>query len=407
MKKYKYRARKSPTEMIGGTLEALSQEEAVEQINRMGLMPVDVDEIRLVEKKAAKTKPAARERRRVPAKDLTVYFRQASRLLKSGVPILMAHKLLSDQTESAALKGILQHIENDVRGGQSLSGALLDCPDIFGRFEISMVQAGESIGKLDEALARIADYREKQAALLRKIRSATAYPLFVICVGIGTVAFMLTVVIPKFAGFFKDLGQDLPWATKALIDISHWCQKSFIFIVLAVVILILLLRRTMRAEASRLKWDTFVLRLPVIGKMLLMSEIARFARTMEILIRSGRSLLDSIRIAVPVLDNHALRAELEIGRKSVEEGAHFSDVLIRSKYFPALTSQMIRIGEESGRLEETLCDIADWYEQETAERIKLMTDLLEPVTILIVGLLLGFIIIAVLLPIFSMNAMVS
>jgi len=191
------------------------------------------------------------------------------------------------------------------------------------------------------------------------------------------------------------------------MNISRWCEVGWLWGLLGIIASIYIVKRSLRHQKSRIVWDRIWLRLPKIGKVVVMTEIARFTRTMELLIKSGISLVKAVQIAVPVINNLAMRLEVENSSKFIEEGGNFSDVLHQSSSFPLFVTQLVKIGEESGKLDETLLDIADWYEQETAESIKIMTDLLEPAIILLVGLILGFIIVAVLLPIFSMNAMVS
>lgn len=407
MKTFKYKARKSPTEVVEGTLTAASQDEAVDRINKMGLLPIDLDEVSASSKpKDTNSGTVKAKKFKIPSKEVTVFYRQLSRLIKSGVPILSGMDLLSRQTESSDFSSILSAVKADIQEGSSFSAALLGFRTVFSSFEIALIQAGETAGKLDTALSRIASYRETQEALTAKVRSSIAYPLFMAIAGLITVFFMFAVVVPKFAAFFSDLGQELPFPTRLLITLSQWAQVSAIWIVCISVGAFFAFRQALSNAETRLKWDQFVLNVPKIGKVILMSELTRFATTLQLLIQSGVSLVQAVRYTAPVMRNTALSQTVAEAHLVLEQGGRLSDAISQSDNFPGYVVHLVRLGEESGHLDSTLGDISDWYEQETRESIQVMTQLLEPIMILTIGLILGFIIIAVLLPVFSLNAMV-
>ena len=405
MKSYRYRAKKGPREIVEGTLSAVSQDEAIDKVNAMGLIPVDIRE-NLIQ--AEEEKKVRRQRwSRIGSGDLLAFYRQMAKLNKSGVPLLQAVFLVSQGLEKEAFKTVLDKIHKDIREGQTFSAALAAYPKIFSPFDIGMIQTGEAAGRLDEVLRQIADYREAQRALVSKVRGALAYPVFVMLMGIFTVGFMLSNVIPKFSRFFTDLGQELPWITRTLIAASNWMQLYGLVALAVFAAGILLFAALLKNPAYRLGFDALVLKLPLAGKVILKSEISRAARTMELLLKSGIPILKALRIAVPVTGNLRVRQELEACRESVEKGGYLSEGLQKSQLFPAFARHFIAIGEESGNLDESLKEIAEWYEKDTEEAVKIMTSLLEPAMILIIGGLLGVLIIAVLLPVFSMNTMVS
>lgn len=405
MKKFRYKAKKGPEEVVTGLLTAESQDEAIDKINEMGLLPIDVE----VDEPRAPAKQAIRRVRpkKISAHELAVFSRQLTALVKSGVPILRGISIISEQSFNLYLKDVLERIRDSVREGNNLSSAMAQFPSVFSTFDVAMIQAGESAGKIDEALLAIAKYREDEERVLAKVRSAIAYPLFVISLGVATVGFMLTYVIPKFSSFFLDLGQELPLPTRILITASQWAQISWIWVLALALIPFFLIRKMRRSKTDKIHLDRFLIRLPKIGPMILKTEIVRFSRSLQLLLGSGMQMLGAIRTTIPVVGNEAVRQELEQCYKAVEDGGNFSEKLRNSTLFPKFVHHLTSIGEESGRLDSALGEVAAWYEQELEEHIKIMMNLLEPAVILIVGLILGLMIIAVLLPIFSMNAMVQ
>lgn len=405
MKQYRYKAKKGPTEIVEGTLTADTQDEAIDKVNGMGLVPVDIREDIL----AAEAAKEHRKRRwqRISATNILAFYRQMGKLVKSGVSLPQAVYLVSQGLENETFQSVLEKIHKDIRQGETFSAALGAYPKVFSPFDIGMIQTGEAAGRLDEVLKQIADYRETQRALMSKVRGAIAYPAFVMVMGIFTVGFMLSNVIPKFSRFFADLGQELPWITRALIAVSGWMEQYGLFLLLSFVGLVFFLLALLKNPAYRLGYDALLLKLPLAGKVLLKAEIARTARTLELLLKSGIPILKALRIAVPVTGNLRVRQDIEACRLLVEEGGTVSEGLRRSPLFPAFARHFVSIGEESGNLDESLREIAEWYEKDTEEAVKVMTSLLEPLMILVIGGILGVVIIAVLLPVFSMNTMVS
>lgn len=402
MKKFKYRAKKGPNEVVQGVLTAESQDAAVDKLSGMGLLPVEINEDISFDGIAW---GAAMETKKVRSGEVATFYRQLARLVKSGVPLVSVLTILSEQASNPALKSLLENVRNQVREGHPFSSALAAYPHVFSSFDIAMIQAGESTGHLDTSLVRIGDYREAAEELSSKLRTALVYPSFILSVGIVTVCFMLGYVIPKFSRFFTDLGQDLPGITRFLINASQGIQAGWPWILLAAAGLFFLIKKYL--QSNREKWHEFLLQCPKAGKIILMSEIARFARALELLLQSHITLLGALKTALPVVGNESLKKELAACGKILEQGGYLSQGLRKSRWFPAFVVHWIRVGEESGRLDEILGEIANWYELETSRFVKLATQLIEPLLILLIGLILGFIVIAVLMPVFSMNAVIS
>lgn len=409
MKRFKYKAKKGPSEVSEGVLLAQSQDEAIDLINEMGLVPVQIEEEAEVQRAEASAAAAPQKTsgEKVPAHVITLFYRHFSRFIKSGIPLLPSLVIVSEQTEHELFKAVLESAKGRVREGLALSKALAPYPHIFPPFDIAMIEAGESMGRMDQSLGRIAHHRKAQEVLISKIRMALAYPILVVTLAIAALIFMMTYVIPKFSRFFLDLGQELPLPTKLLIEASFWLQSAWPYMVIGLAVLALYFRQALKSEKQKGHWHKVFLRIPKFGNLILMSQLARLCRTLELLIKSGISLLRALRIALPVLTNEEVKKEFESCYHGVEHGGALSEALRKSKLTPLFVVHLIKIGEESGKLDESFGDIADWYEQEVDESIKMMTQLLEPLVILFVGLLLGFMAIAILLPVFSMNAVIS
>jgi len=406
MKKFRYQAKKKPGEFVEGVLMAESQDEAIDKINTLGLFPLEVhEEIASESRKTAVSRISSATK--VSSRDIMMLYRQLAKMTQSGIPILRAIGFISEQAAHSGMRQVLEDIQTKVGQGENFSQALRGYPAIFSSFDLAMIAAGESVGKLNEALLQLAKYRGDQQALVSRVRGALAYPLFMLVMGVLTVSFMLTYVIPQFSRFFLDLGQNLPLPTQILIGISSWLQAYWFWIFLFVVFAVLMLRRIMRSEKEKIILDQWMLKIPLIGNLILKVEIARFSRSLEILIKNKMQVMNAIAIVIPIVQNQSIRSELEKSRQLMEQGGYLSEGLQQSNMFPKFVQHLIRTGEESGRLDESLAEIADWYESEIDETVKLTTSLMEPLVILVVGFLLGLIVIAVLMPVFSMNASVQ
>ncbi|MBP9865584.1 MAG: type II secretion system F family protein, partial [Candidatus Omnitrophica bacterium] len=412
MKQFRYKAKKNSGETVEGELPAATRDEAVARISDLGMLPVIVQELlpgaAVTQKKkaSAESAPAARPVKIGP-RDLITLYRQWGRMMRAGVPILKALALLAEQSEKPDVKAILRSIYEDVKQGHTVSEAIQKFPRVFLEFDVALIRAGESVGKLYETLAEIAGYREKQLALSSKIKSALTYPVFVFFVGVGTVYFMLAQVIPQFSQFFMDLGQELPLPTRLLIVLSAYFQSYGLPVLIALTAFFFLIKASLKLEKNRIAYHRLLLHLPIMGKLLAKAEIARLTRTMDLLLANGLSLVRALHAAYPVCTNELFRINLAACSKRVEEGGVLSDGLADSKLYPAMVTYLVRTGEESGNLHESMAEIAEWYEGEVQDSLQVITKLIEPVFILLIGLVIGAIVIALLLPVFSMSAAIS
>jgi type II secretory pathway component PulF len=403
MTTFKFHAKEGPKD-VHGTVEAQSKEDAVEKINQMGFLPVRVEVQTGAEKKAVVD---ARHifAPKVRSKDITIFSRQLASFVKSGVPILRGLSIIAEQSENPAFKAVLAEIHLQIKEGSSFSETLKKYPKIFPPLYVAMIHSGESSGNLHEVLMRIADYRQKQEAILTRVRSALAYPILMALVGGGTIFFMLTFVMPRMMRIFDRMEQELPAPTKFLVGLSHGMQEGWLWLLIGIAALVVLYKRGTKTKAQKVFMSHLKLRLPVLGTFVYKSELAQFNRTFELLVKSSISVLRALKIAIPILNNTVIQEELLKSCKDLEEGSSFGKSLEQSKVFPKFMTSLIIIGEESGRLDEALAEIASTYERDTDETVKVMTSLLEPVLILVMGLVVGFIVTAMLLPIFQINMM--
>ncbi|MBN1405353.1 MAG: type II secretion system F family protein [Candidatus Omnitrophica bacterium] len=401
---YKYRAKKGPGEIIEDIIEAVSEKEAVDKIIQTGYVPVRV------EKKAAEhtSKQPVLSRKlsgRVRSVEITVFSRQLASLLKSGVPILNSISTIAEQSENPYLKSILYHSHKALKEGVAFSSALRQYPKVFSPLYIAMVRAGEDSSALPEALIRIAGYRTKQDDMMSRFRMALAYPMLMGLVGAGTIIFMLTFVMPRLMRIFVTMEQALPLPTRILISTSQFLRHNWFWIIAGIFIVIYLIRRQASTKIGRQAFSLLKLRLPMFGKFIVKAELARFNRTLELLIKNGVPILKAIEIAIPVLQNEILRQKLQQSCQDLKQGGSFGNSLKGSGLFPLFMSNLVMVGEESGKLDEALGEIATAYEHDTDTAIRTISTLMEPLMILIMGLIIGFMVIAMLLPVFEINVM--
>ncbi|OGX21859.1 MAG: hypothetical protein A3K54_01320, partial [Omnitrophica WOR_2 bacterium RBG_13_44_8] len=399
MPTYKYRAKKDPQNTIEGRIEAQSEAEAIEKVSQMGLVPLSVQSEKgsLPQEKAS----SGPRKIKVRSREITIFSRELASLLKSGVPILAALNIILEQSENAHLKSVLQDIHNAIKDGTTFSHALSRYPHIFSPLYLAMIRTGEDSGALPEVLLRVADYRSKHEEMLSRFRMAMAYPVLMAAVGLGTVIFMFTFVMPRLMKIFVNLGQDLPLPTKILIFISAVLRQGGGWLALGLAVIILFVRRQLKTKIGRLSLSLFQLHLPIFGKFILKAELARFSRTLELLIKNGIGILKAIDIATPVLENEIIKEQLKKSYKELEQGGSLGRSLKDSRIFPLFMTNLIIVGEESGNLDGALGEVANTYERDTDEAIRTMASLLEPLMILAMGLIVGFIVVAMLLPIFQ------
>ena len=405
-----------------GALQVGSLNEACQRLKDMGLFPTKV-----VEKEdKPKFRPLPREGRKAPRRltdvlqvqipgfgcrikprALTAFTRQVATLITTGMPLLRGLRLLEEQETQRNFKRVLRDTIEAIEGGSAFSEALAQHPRVFNSLYLNMVRAGEASGTLHLVLERLADFSEKQQALRGRVRAAIAYPFFMFLVGSVVLFFLVTFVVPNVTKIFDEMHQSLPLITIILIGVSRFLETFWWVIVAGLIASFIALKYFLfRTERGRTLRDRILLRLPVIGSMNRRIAVARFSRTLGTLLESGVPLLASLEIVRNIVGNALISDAIHKASIDVREGQSLSAPLARSGLFPAISVEMISVGEQSGNLEPMLYRIADSYEKEVESNITMLTSLLEPVMILVMGLIVGFIVVSILLPIFEMNQLV-
>jgi type II secretory pathway component PulF len=411
MPAYQYTAKKGPSEIVKDTVVAESLDKAVAMVEAMGYFPIKVIELTPVKTSRESQQNVLVEKEtsvalRVSSRDLDTFIWQLASLMKSSIPLLRALTLIAKQTKSKKLKAIVEDLESRIRQGELLSEAMGRYAGIFNNLALSMIRTGEKSGSLDEVLHKLADHREKEQETKRKIQSAMAYPMIVVATGVGTIFLMFTVFLPKLTKLFSGMKQELPLATKLLIAMSGFMSRYWYLLLLGVILLIVIIFWKTSGNKKKISMDRLVLRIPFINKFITASEMARFSRSLGLLLKNGIPVHDSLPLATNTLDNLILRARLaEASEAIINRGCTLSESFNRSGIFPEFLLSMIAVGEESGKLEESLDQIASSYEKEVDQTIKVMVSLVEPLLILSVGGIVGFIVFAMLLPILNMGGM--
>jgi general secretion pathway protein F len=336
--------------------------------------------------------------------DVAVMTKQLATLIKAGIPLFESLNALIEQAEKEALKRALTAVREQVREGTSFAKALEAHPSIFPPLYVNMVRAGEASGKLEAVLERLTLFMEAQARLKAKVGAALAYPILMLLIGTTLISVLMVAVVPNVTAIFQSMDQALPWYTAALIGVSEFASSYWWLILLGLVGFIYGFRRWVRTPKGRLDWDGFLLRVPVLGKLVQMLAIARFARTLATLLASGVALLSAMDIVRSVLGNSVLEKVVADAIGSIREGQSIAEPLKRSGRFPPIVIHMIAVGEKSGQLENMLESVSDAYDAAVETRVQLLTSLLEPLMIVVMGGAVGFIAVSILMPLIQMSS---
>lgn len=405
MARFFYRAKKGVGNISEGFIEADSEYIAASKLSQMGLFPLKIE--REEGRGGQRESFALPFLNRVGTKDMAVFTQQFSDLLGSGLTLINALGILSDQTENKALKFALQDVIAQVKDGASLSVAFAKHPRIFSDFFVSMISAGEVGGVLEEIFKRLSNHYEKEEDIKTKIQTAMAYPTLVLAVGAVTVFVLLSFVIPKLTVIFDEFGQALPLPTRILVDVSNFFAQFWWLILLSAAILFFLILRISSTRQGKAQLDRFLLGIPLLGEFLKKVEVGRLAKSLATLLDNGVPILHSIEVISATATNEVLRQEFERIGRAIKDGLSFSQALKDSPHFPVFVKNMISVGEEGGSLEVSLNRIADSYEHYADRLVKIMTSLIEPLMILGMGAVVAFIVVAMLLPIFQLNLLVK
>lgn len=404
---YEYTALDGAGKNVNGIIDADSAVVARQKLRGSGIFPVQV------KKTSSKPKDVPSSSvtisnifKRVKPGELSATTRQLSILLGAGVTLVASLDALIAQIANPLLKKIMAQVKESVNEGRSLAFSLSQHPKIFSQIYINMVRAGEASGSLDLVLDRLAEFSEHQDALRGRFKAALAYPIFMFFIGSIILFFLVTFIVPNITKIFSDMHQTLPLPSLVLIGVSNFL-KSFWWLVLLVLSGgVIVTKKLIKTPRGNHIWDEIKLRTPVIGAIYMKMAMARFGRTLGSLLRSGVPPLSALQIVRNIVNNTLIADVIDNSMEEIEAGASLATSLAQSRWFPPIVIQMISVGEQSGELENMLDKVAEVYERETESKIMAMTSMLEPVMILVMGVVVGFIVISILLPIFEMNQMI-
>lgn len=400
MKTYQYTAKNKDGFSVTGSLDAASDSEAADLLHKKELIILSVEEVKA---KGAKTQKG----KNVKLEDLLIFTRQLATMIDAGIPLVHALGILAEQAENSNLKMVLTSVRQDIEAGMSFCDALSKHPGVFSELYINMSKAGESSGMLHEVLDRLASYLEKQASLMRKIRSSLVYPAVVIIMATLITALLLLKVVPTFKAIFQTLGGQLPLPTQILIKISDMLRESFLILSGILIALVILVKKYIGTPKGRRNFDMSKLKAPVLGPIFRKLAVAKFSRTFSTLVKSGVAVLNALEIVSKTSGNKVVEEAVMDCSQAVREGEPISKPLSKSGVFPLMVCRMIGVGEQTGQLEKMLLKIADFYEDQVDAAAGALTSMIEPLVIAFLGIVVGGIVISLFLPIFKVTELIS
>lgn len=399
MPTFQWKGRAVTGEIRSGVMEAPNEQVVEVFLRRLNIVPVKIQ--------PKKESGFTIKLKRVSDKDITLFTRQFATVLEAGVPLVKGLETLAMQQKNPYFKEVIDTIRRKVEAGSSLSEAFAEYPKIFNTLYIQMVKSGEASGNLDIILKRLANYMEKILALKAKIKHAMIYPSVIIFVAVVVVSIIMFFVIPKFEELFREAGQSLPLPTLMLITISKHFKWIFLLLVLAMIGSIIGIKYYRKSEKGRYNTDKILLHLPLLGQLFHKAAISRLSRTLANLVGGGVPLLQALAIAGETAGNKVIEKAMEEVRINVSAGHTIADPMIYTGVFPYMVIEMVRIGEMSGNLEEMLTKVADFYEEEVDRTVQTLSTLVEPILLIILGVVIGGILIALYLPIFQLGGVVG
>jgi type IV pilus assembly protein PilC len=401
MAQYKYVAKDENAATVTGKVDAENKEMVIKELRKRNLVVVSV-------KEATETsmKGFSIGKEKVKPDELVVFTRQLSTMIEAGIPILQSLDALEEQISQRYFKSVIASVREDVSIGNSLSAAFGKHPDVFDTLFVSMIRAGEIGGALNTLLDRTASYMEKAVKLKRKVQSAMVYPSVIISMAMLITIVLLVKVVPTFKGIYDSLGQKLPVMTQVLIMISNTLRTSFLWVVAGAVGIVVLFTKYRKSENGSLQVDRFILKLPVFGPLVQKVALSRFSRTLATLMQSGVPILTALDIVGRSSGNRVIEVTVKNAAVHIQEGESISQPLIQSGVFPQMVTRMIAVGEKTGKLDVMLTKIADFYEDQVDTAVASLTSMIEPLIVGFLGIVVGFIVISLFLPIITLTSMI-
>ena len=397
MRRLEYKAIDSKTgRIVKGAIQAENERTAGKLLIEQGYTPDTIKE-----EDDGSSGFFARFKNKISNKDKNVFTRQFATLIGAGLPLSNSLRVVADQTESKPMKKLIETILADVEAGRTLTQACEKYPDIFNNLYIALLKAGETSGTLDLSLVRLADQNEKDEKMMSDIRGALTYPAIILLVIIAVIVFMVLVVVPQVESLYRDLGKQLPWATAFLVGVSNFITDMWYVVLVSIAVAIWFLAQFLKTDTGK-RWSAVMkLNVPLFKGLFLRLYNSRFARTAQNLLSTGVSIQDSLQISSEAIGNIIVQEQIEIVMEKVKQGKPLSESMKSRSYIMPLIPQMASIGEQSGKIDEMLGKAATVYENELDEQIRTISTLIEPILMVVMALLVGFIVIAVLMPIYA------
>jgi type IV pilus assembly protein PilC len=415
---FQYRAIDKTGKKKEGVIEAKSTADAINRIKSLGYYPTHIAESKKPIKRSERNRETQANKQKslissyikipflgigtVKNKDVVLFTRQLATLIDADLPLVRSLIVLRDQLKPCAMKDVIARLAKDVESGSTLSESMSRFPRVFSKLYINMIKAGEVGGVLEVVLERLADFSEKSQRLTARIRSALAYPAFVVLIALSVLVFLITFIVPRFMEIFTEVGTSLPTLTVLLLNLSSFLKNNWYVGIGVIAILALIYKLLYRSQKTRIFVDSFKLKLPVIGPLVCKISVARFSRTLGTLISSGVPILQALDITRDTAGNEVIAKAVHRVHDSIREGESIAEPLEASGVFPLMVVNMIDVGEETGSLDSMLIKVADTYDEEVDTTIGALTSLLEPLLIVMMGIIIGFIVVAMFLPLITL-----
>lgn len=396
---FEYSAKDQNARSVSGTITAENEQGVVHQLRERGLMVMSISEVNESDQKR-KSRSGGKK---VKQEDIVIFARQLATMIEAGIPILQALEALEEQMDSPNFKKVIASMREEIQQGNSLSAAFSKHPRVFDHLFVNMIRVGETGGILNTILERLAGYMEKSLRLRRQVKSALTYPTVVVLMAMVITTVLLVKVVPSFASIYESFGEKLPAMTQMLIDMSNFLKDNIVLFIGALILGVFALRRWYKTQPGRMAIDRFSLKMPIFGPLLRKVAISRFSRTLAILLQSGVPILESLDIVGESSGNAVVENVMTDVQASVKEGEAIAVPLTKSGVFPPMVTRMISIGEKSGQLEKMLSKIAEFYDDQVDAAVAGLTSIIEPLIIGVLGIVIGFIVIALFLPIMQIS----
>jgi type IV pilus assembly protein PilC len=400
---FRYTAKDQDARTVAGKIVADNQDMVIEELRKRKLIITNIAE----ERKGPTLASSAERAKPIKPEDVILFARQMATMIEAGIPILQTMEALQEQAMNPSFKKVLGTIKDDIRLGNGLSAAFAKHPKVFDSLFVNMLKVGETGGVLASVLERLAAYMEKSAKLKRKVSSAMVYPIAIVSMAVIVTTVLLVKVVPTFATIYGSFNRELPAMTQMLLNFSEALRKQFVLVILSIAALVTAAVLFKRTEKGAYQIDSWKLRLPIFGELICKVAVSRFCRTLSVMVQSGVPILESLDIVMKTIGNRVLEKVIAEVIQGVREGESMAIPLARSKIFPSMVTKMIAVGEQSGQLDKMLSKVADFFDEQVDAAVDALTSLIEPVIIGFLGIVIGFIVIALFLPIISITQLIQ